>query len=413
MDPNLELCKELVSKFAKARAVNKRKITVIITKMKESKANNTLTKDNFDKQNTIISDMVKLIKLNDDEIVKLFECHDMEELDPDFFAKEIDSQALYHYNLDMDLAEFSAYNNRSSGNSDTPNVSNIDKTLDRSGSKSDPPRLNLPILKCTTFSGTPKDTTSFNIFYNQFMNVIGLRSEFTNATKLSYLTSYLSDYALKVVSHLSIIDDNYLVALELLKKEFLNKNLIIAEAYDFIINNFVSNSYDLNFAKTRNYINDVRGMIFELKNHGLDFMVKDTPGNSLLGHIFFNNLPLVFKRQLILVLNNNYPSLDQIFDNYQVVVETLLKTSKVSGVEKNNNKGDGKVNFKANRAAYKQNALQNFATNNDAVVNTRNASQYTNDKYCKLCQIRGHVMNSCSQFNTYNLRMERAKQLNL
>src|SRR5215469_12587277 len=93
MEPNLELCKELVSKFAKTRAVNKRKITVIITKMKESKANNTLTKDNFAKQNTRISDMVKLIKLSDDEIVKLFEEHDVEELDPDFFAKEIDSQA--------------------------------------------------------------------------------------------------------------------------------------------------------------------------------------------------------------------------------------------------------------------------------------------------------------------------------
>ena len=87
MEPNLELCKELVSKFAKTRAVNKRKITVIITKMKESKANNTLTQDNFAKQNTIISDMVKLIKLSDDEIVGLFEQHDVEELDPDFFCK--------------------------------------------------------------------------------------------------------------------------------------------------------------------------------------------------------------------------------------------------------------------------------------------------------------------------------------
>src|SRR5215469_81804 len=283
MEPNLDLCKELVSKFTKTRAINKRNITVIITKLKELKANNSLTKDGFVKQNVMISDMVKLIKLSEDEIVKLFEEHNVEEVDPDFFGKEIDSQASYHFNIDMDLTELSEYNDKSSGTGDSPNVSNIDQILDRSGSKSDSPRVNLPILKCIIFSGTPKDTTSFNIFYNQFMNVIGLRSEFSNPTKLSYLTSYLSDYALKIVSHLSIIDDNYLVALELLKKEFLNKNLVIAEAYDFIINNFVSNSYDLNFAKTRNYINDVRGMVFELKNHGLDFMKKDTPGNSLTG----------------------------------------------------------------------------------------------------------------------------------
>ena len=89
------------------------------------------------------------------------------------------------------------------------------------------------------------------------------------------------------------------------------------------------------------------------------------------------------------MLNNNYPNLEQIFDNYHDVIETLLKTAKKSNVEQNNNKGDGKINFKVNKVAYKQNALQNFTTNNDAVVNTRNASQYTGDKYSKLCQIKG------------------------
>src|SRR5215469_10643536 len=142
-------------------------------------------------------------------------------------------------------------------------------------------------------------------------------------------------------------------------------------------------------------------------------MIKDSSGNSLLSHLFFGNLPLAFKRQLILVLNNNYPTLDQIFDNYHGVIETLLKTSKNSSVEKNNNKGDGKINFKVNKAAYKPNAVQNFTTNNDAVVNTRNASQYTGDKYCKQCQIKGHVMNNCTHTNNYDLRVERAKQLNL
>ena len=87
MEPILDLCKELVLKFTKARAVNKRKITVIITKLKELKANNSLTKDGFVRQNAMISDMVKLIKLNDEEIIKLFEGHNMEELDPDFFGE--------------------------------------------------------------------------------------------------------------------------------------------------------------------------------------------------------------------------------------------------------------------------------------------------------------------------------------
>src|SRR5215469_13085540 len=142
-------------------------------------------------------------------------------------------------------------------------------------------------------------------------------------------------------------------------------------------------------------------------------MIKDSSGNSLLSHLFFGNLSLAFKRKLILVLNNNYPTLEQIFNNYHDVIETLLKNSKNSSVEKNNNKGDGKINFKVNKATCKKNALQNFTINNDAVVNIRNASQYTGDKYCKVCQIKGHVMNNCTHFNNYNLKVVRAKQLNL
>src|SRR5215469_4563483 len=160
MEPDLEWCRELVLKITKATAVNKRKITILITKLKELKANNSLTKDIFDKQNVIISNIVKLIKTSDDEIINLFEEYNVEVLDPDWFEKEIESQVSYHFNIDIDLAEFSEYIDKSSGAGDSPNVSNIDKTLDRSGSKSDSPRVNLQILKCITFSGTHKDTIS-------------------------------------------------------------------------------------------------------------------------------------------------------------------------------------------------------------------------------------------------------------
>src|SRR5215469_2613854 len=125
--------------------------------------------------------------------------------------------------------------------------------------------------------------------------------------------------------------------MELLKKEFINKNLIIAKAYEFIIKNSMSNSYDTDFMKTKTYINDLRSMAFELRNYDLNFMIKDSPGNSLLSHIFFGNLPLAFKKQLISVMNNNYPTLDLVFDHYHNVIETLMQTSRNMGWEKNNN----------------------------------------------------------------------------
>ena len=406
-------CKDLIANIVKARAVHKRKITLIINRLKELKTNDSLNQDIFNKQNAKITEILDLIKINDEEILKLFEQYNVETLDLDFFEKEFEGQINYHFNIDVDLSEFCDFKFKES-NLDNSNVSNIEKLLDQVCNKNNSVQVRLPTLQCCTFSGTSKDTISFNIFFNQFMNIIGHKDEFSSATKLSYLVSYLSDYALKVVSHLSIINDNYIVALDLLKREFLNKNLVISEAYDFIIKNSVVNVYDEDFVKTKNYINDVRGLIFELRSHDLDFMQENSAGNSILSHILFNNLPLAFKRQMILVLNDNYPTLQLIFDNYHHVIETLLKTCKKPSLDKNYVKGDGKLVFKSNKVVNvnKQNTLQNFCTKDVAVAN-KSVSGNNFPKYCKLCQAKGHFMNNCSNFNTLELRIRRAKQLNL
>ena len=85
------------------------------------------------------------------------------------------------------------------------------------------------LLQCGTFSGKEKDKLAFNGFINQFNTVIGSKKSLSNASKLAYLVGYLRDYALTVIRHLAINDDNYQVAIKLLEKEFGNKQLIIDE----------------------------------------------------------------------------------------------------------------------------------------------------------------------------------------
>src|SRR5215469_8842165 len=133
-------------------------------------------------------------------------------------------------------------------------------------------------------------------------------------------------------------------------------------------------------------------MVFELKYYDLDFTIKDSPGNSLLSHIFFGNLPLFFKKQLISGLNSNYPTLDQIFDHYHNVIETLMQTSRNTGWEKNN-KGDSKFSFRVNKTDGKHSALQNFSSASETIVN-KNVSKGAGDRYCKLCQMRCHMMSN-------------------
>lgn len=54
-----------------------------------------------------------------------------------------------------------------------------------------------------------------------------LRITGSNATRIQYLKSYLTDYALLIIQHLSICDQNYEVTLSLLNKDFLDEGLIV------------------------------------------------------------------------------------------------------------------------------------------------------------------------------------------
>ena len=65
----------------------------------------------------------------------------------------------------------------------------------------------------------------------------------SDSSKLTYLRSFLSGYAFKVISHLSISDDNYAVALTLLKDEFLDVPYIVDSCFQQILS--MSSKFDL------------------------------------------------------------------------------------------------------------------------------------------------------------------------
>ena len=104
----------------------------------------------------------------------------------------------------------------------------IEKQIDISlPANSNPPlqppmAVKIPKLECKIFDGTSKDKLEFKNFVMQFSNCIDACGTLSSANKLTYLRSYLSGYALKIITHLSVTDDNYDVAFSLLKEEFLD-----------------------------------------------------------------------------------------------------------------------------------------------------------------------------------------------
>ena len=87
--------------------------------------------------------------------------------------------------------------------------------------------------KCSFFSGVEPSKFEFKIFLAQFHNCVhNIQSD---RPKLAILKSYLTVYALQLVSHLTLEDGNFNVAIDLLTKEFLDVSHIVNEISEQIL----------------------------------------------------------------------------------------------------------------------------------------------------------------------------------
>ena len=251
---------------------------------------------------------------------------------------ELDSQADY-LNLSLELDEFEDYlvvkrEDLTATNKLVDLLSKLEATEGK-----------LPPLQC----GTEKDKFAFSNFLIQFENVIGHKKSLADSAKLSYLINYLKGYALKLVNHLAVCDENYSIALKLLKDEFLDVDYVVGETYRNLLQARLPFKDDPEFRNVKEYINEVRSYLFELKHYGVDLLEEKTAGNSFVSHIIFNKLPFIFKKELSSRVQKAYPTLQDIFDNYIDIVKPVKKEA--------SKKSEKSKSLESNKA------LQNFSTN--------------------------------------------------
>ena len=189
----------------------------------------------------------------------------------------------------------------------------------------------------------------------QFENVIGHKKSLADSAKLSYLISYLKGYALKLVNHLAVCDENCSTALKLLKDEFLDVYYVVDETYRNLLQARLTFKDDPEFSNVKEYINEVRSYLFELKHCGVGLLEEKTAGNSFVSHIIFNKLPFIFKKELSSKVQKGYPTLQDIFDNYIDIVKLLKLVKPVK--KETSKKSEKSKSLESNKA------LQNFSTN--------------------------------------------------
>ena len=142
------------------------------------------------------------------------------------------------------------------------------------------------------------------------------------------MCSYLTEYGARVTQHLPINDSNYEPALQLLCDKFLDKSYLIDETLKQIFN--ASPKFDSSLQETRVHLNEIRCLLHQLQNFDLDFFPEDTPSCVLISHIVFLKLHLSLKRKLAHKCASNYPSINDIFKQYNELNKTIFRTSSFS-----------------------------------------------------------------------------------
>lgn len=95
-----------------------------------------------------------------------------------------------------------------------------------------PPASVLPKISLPTFDGTLEN---YPAFISVFMSLTNSIANLSNAVKLHYLLSALTGEALKMISHLKVTDENYAVALDILKRRYENRRVLIDRFVDIIL----------------------------------------------------------------------------------------------------------------------------------------------------------------------------------
>ena len=373
-------------------------ITKVINKMCDSRDEGLLSQENFSLMLSKVKDAEASVKVLDDNILdKILETSDEDGLD-ELLESEQESVAGFSFTLNNSLASLKLHFD------DSSKPGNIS---DKGNFCLKPPQLNV-----MTFSDNDKDKFAFKNFLASFRNGVEINVDLPDAVKLTYLKGYLSGRAAQVVSHLSITDANYEVALDLLKEEFLNIPLLIDESIAQIM--AMTPSFDKDFSGLRAFISDLRAKVFEFKTFNIDFLEEDSAGCLMLSHIILQKLPSSFKRELIHRSNTTFPSINCIFRFSNEIIGTLIKTSGGS----NNKKPSGNnVNTPAKQGA--KDPVNKFSSKPEKeskpVFDALYAkSQATGKpKFCKFCVIKGHQSYECPKYNTLAERRSRCHSLQL
>ena len=219
----------------------KRKITLILNDLKNKANTSNLSLEELNHKNEIISHNLSEVDVINDNIMIIFNNHGLFDARPSFQEQEIDAQFIYNNSVENQVSEIRAcllQNNTEFDNSEGTHIFNQSSKAELSptvpimdhptsvigerGNMECPPSvfktfISPPKLEIPKFSGFG----DFSNFYHLFDSVIGANDNILPRDKLLYLFSYLEKTPFDLIKHLSVNNDNYDIAIQILRSQYI------------------------------------------------------------------------------------------------------------------------------------------------------------------------------------------------
>ena len=173
-------------------------------------------------------------------------------------------------------------------------------------------RVKLPKLVPKTFNG---DLTKWEAFWSTFESSIHLNPSLSAVDKFTYLNSLLEGSAMRAIAGLQLSTSNYTEAIDILKKRFGNKQLIIARHMDTLVE-LASVPSATNTKALRCFYDHVEFQVRSLKS----LSVPLSSYGHLLSSLFMNKLP----EDLKLIVSREIGDAEWTVDQLMTIVENEI-----------------------------------------------------------------------------------------
>ena len=379
-------------KLKKRRAYVRGTITSTLNQLKEMFDPEATASPSESLVLSLISDVEEKLKTLDE-----FPSEICFELDDELMQEEVENNSKYVLSVKTQICMYrdSFPNNGSQNNANVENCKTV--------------KLPLPPIALESFENNSRDPFAYFTFKKTFLNTLAGIPNLTNAQKLIYLKNFVKGEALNTIENITVNDEGFETAFDLLDSNFLNKEEIRERTLEAIL----SLSKAKSLKEVESLIRAVNSKYHDLKSLNLDLLESNSAGLVLVSKIICNKLPRHSLIELFRETSTNYPSFNQLLQVYQSILTRLKVNCKDNGSKAKDsndkgakpkmlNKSSNNLDNKPGEAKVKSSKCrfcgspEHTTINCDAYPSVEARVSLANKKgWCTKCLSGKHLLDSC------------------